>query len=89
VEELSKRWGKFTLDDDESTSVTLEGEDIASLVQKGKECLIGKLLVDRIVPKEHFRAPLLRIWRLKGKVSFQIIGGNLFVVEFEEVSDKL
>lgn len=54
VGELSERWGKFTLDDDESTCVTLEGEDIASSVQKGKECLIGKLLADRIVPKEHF-----------------------------------
>jgi hypothetical protein len=61
VEELSERWGKFTLDDDESMGVALDGEDIAPLVQKGKKCLIGKLLADRIVPKVHLRAPLLRI----------------------------
>jgi hypothetical protein len=89
VEELSERWGKFIHDDDESMGVALDGEDIAPLVQKGKECLIGKLLADRIMSKVHLRAPLLRIWRPGGKVSFQIIGGNLFVMEFEEVCDKL
>jgi len=54
AEELSERWGKFTLDDDESIGVALDGEDIAPLVQKGKECLIGKLLADRIVSRLTF-----------------------------------
>jgi hypothetical protein len=66
VEELLERWGKFTLDDDESMSVALDGEDIAPLVQKGKECLRGKQLADKIVSKVQLRAPLLRIWRPRG-----------------------
>jgi hypothetical protein len=51
---LSERWGKFTLDDDESMGVALDGEDIAPLVQKGKECPMGKLLANRIVPRLTF-----------------------------------
>jgi hypothetical protein len=34
--------------------VALDGEDIAPLVQKGKECPIGKLLANRIVPRLTF-----------------------------------
>jgi hypothetical protein len=59
AEELLERWGKFTVDDDESMGVALDGEDIAPLVQKGKECLMGKQLADKIVSKVHLRAPLL------------------------------
>jgi len=38
--------------------------ELEPLVDRGKACLVGKLLADRIVPKDYFRAPLLRIWRL-------------------------
>jgi hypothetical protein len=62
--------------------------ELEPLVDRGKACLVGKLLADRIVPKDYFRAPLLRIWRLVGSVSFQVIDGNKFIAEFEEEGDK-
>jgi hypothetical protein len=89
AEELSERWGKFSLNEEENNGVALDVGEIAPMVHRGKVCLIGKILADRIVPKDYFRAPLTRIWRPVGTITFQIIGGNMFVAEFEEVDDKI
>jgi len=69
--------------------VTLEADEIEPMIHRRKVCLIGKLMVERIVPKEYFRVPLLKIWRPVGTVSFQVIGGNIFIAEFEEEGDKI
>jgi len=89
ADELSERWGKFSLNEEENNGVALDVGEIAPMVHRGKVCLIGKILADRIVPKDYFRAPLTRIWRPVGTITFQIIGGNMFVAEFEEVDDKI
>jgi len=39
--------------------------------------------VDRIVPKEFFKGPLIRAWRPMHAVTFQVIGENMFIAEFE------
>jgi hypothetical protein len=61
AEELSKRWGKFSLNEDENAGVALDVAEIAPMVHKGQVCLVGKILVDRMVPKDDFWAPLIRI----------------------------
>jgi hypothetical protein len=81
-------WGKFSLIEDENEGVAMNDSELEPLVHRGQVCLVGKLLVDRIVPKDYFQAPLLRIWRPVGSVSFQVIGGNKFIAEFEEEGDK-
>jgi hypothetical protein len=87
-EVLTEKWGKFSLNGDENEGVSLDLEEIAPMVQRGRFCLIGKLLADRIVPKDFFKVPLLRAWRPKGTASFQVIGGNLFIVDLEYEEDK-
>lgn len=62
--------------------------ELETLVHRGQVCLVGKLLVDHIVLKDYFRALLLRIWLPVGSVSFQVIGGNMFIAKFEEEGDK-
>jgi len=88
-EHLTVRWGKFSLNKEENDGATLEADEIEPIIHRGKVCLIGKLMAERIVPKEYFRVPLLKIWRPVGTVSFQVVGGNIFVTEFEEEGDKI
>jgi hypothetical protein len=56
-EDLTHMWGKFSLLEEENSGVSLETSEIEPLVSRGKHCLIGKLLADRVVPKEFFKAP--------------------------------
>lgn len=87
-EELSVMWGKFSLREEEQAGVSLETSEIVPLVTRGKDCLVGKLLADRIVPREYFKAPLRRAWRTAGAVTINVIGENMFIAEFEHASDK-
>jgi hypothetical protein len=63
MEELSTMWGKFTLGEEETVGVSLEIPEIDPLLAQGKTCLVGKLVTDRIIPKEFYKAPLTRLWR--------------------------
>jgi hypothetical protein len=86
-EELSLKWGKLTLNDEENEGVTVDSEELEPMVGRGSLCLIGKVLVDRFVPKDSIRGPLMRAWNPSGGVSFKVIGGNMFVADFE-LEDK-
>jgi hypothetical protein len=82
-EDLTHMWGKFSLMEEENSNVSLETSEIESLVSRGKFCLIGKLLAERVVTKEFFKALLPRAWRPTGEVFFLVVGDNMFVAEFE------
>jgi hypothetical protein len=86
--DIFSMWGNFSLLDDEKEGVSLDADDLNPLVHRGKSCLVGKLLVDRIVPKEIFKAPLIRAWKPTGSVSFRVLGDNMFVADFEHDWDK-
>jgi hypothetical protein len=88
-EELSSMWGKFSLNADENKGVSPDVSEIEPMVHRGKVCLIGKILAERIVPKEYFKTPLTRVWRPTGGLTFQVIGGNMFIAEFEHEWDKV
>jgi hypothetical protein len=60
-EELTKRWGKFSLNEAENNGVSLEAAEMAPMVHRGTVCLVGKIMAERIIPKEYFRAPLIKI----------------------------
>jgi hypothetical protein len=88
MEELSSMWGKFSLREEENVGVSLEVPDIDSLVTRERTCVVGKLVADRIIPKEYYKAPLTRIWHPTRMVTFNVIGENLFIAEFEYEGDK-
>lgn len=78
-------WGKFSLGEAEQAGVSMESTEMVPMVKRGNHCLIGKLIADRILPKDFLKIPLLRAWRPTGEVSFNPIGDNMFVVEFEHM----
>ncbi len=83
IEEISAMWGKLSLREEESVGVSLENLEIVPMVDRGRSCLVGKLVADRIIPKEFCKAPLMRAWRLAGSKLFKVIGENMFIVEFK------
>ena len=45
-------------------------------------------MTDRIISKETIKSKFLRLWKLKESFTFKILGGNLFLLEFDLAWDK-
>jgi hypothetical protein len=88
AEMLANLWGKFSLMEEESLGVLVEAEELDPLLVKGKVCAVGKILADRVIPKDSYKGPLSRVWREEGNISFTSLGENLFIVEFDNEWDK-
>lgn len=88
AEELEKLCGKITLTEGERVGVVICEGEIADGREKGERCLVGRIGGERRVNKEAFRSVLSRIWRLSGSVLFKEVLDNVWVFEFEEISDK-
>lgn len=82
-EDLTDRWGKFSLLEEENVGGSINNHELVYLVTRGHACLVGKLLADHVVPKKFFKAPLIRAWKPMGVVSFRVLGENLFLAYFE------
>jgi hypothetical protein len=50
--------------------------------------VLGKLVTNRMVSKEAIKMTLMRWWKPSGSFSFQVLGENMFLVEFTNVGDK-
>jgi hypothetical protein len=57
-------------------------------VSRGKTCILGKLVVDRLVRKKTIRSTLLPWWNPKGNLFFKVLGANRFLIGFDDPSDK-
>ncbi|XP_059446458.1 uncharacterized protein LOC132178004 [Corylus avellana] len=88
ADELEKLCGKITLTEGERVGVVICEGEIADGREKGERCLVGRIGGERRVNKEVFRFVLSRIWRLSGSVLFKEVLDNVWVFEFEEISDK-
>jgi hypothetical protein len=57
VEELTARWGKLTLMEEEDTKLGIMEQGMVPLVERGHACVIGKLLADQTVGKDVVKVP--------------------------------
>ncbi|XP_059436194.1 uncharacterized protein LOC132169129 [Corylus avellana] len=87
-EDLPKLLEKFTLTEDEELELEIPGEKFQELASRGKACIVGKLLTDRLVSKEIVKESLSRWWKLVGGLSFKVLGDNLFLIDFTSNEDK-
>ena len=83
VEDLTKMWGSFSLIEEDDVDVEIQKTTMAWLRDRGRSCLVGKLLADKFVGKESIKSSMLQWWKLKGTVSFKVVGENLFLIDFE------
>jgi hypothetical protein len=89
ADDLMQMWGNFSLTEEELEGYNGQDENLEEIAIKGKYCLVGKLLVERIVGKESIRYAMVRGWKPSGSLSFKVLGDNLFIIEFEYEEDKL
>lgn len=86
--DITKLWENFNLTEEESTTVAVREENLEDFAKKGQDCLVGKLIADRVVGKEAVRSTIILWWKSMGSLSFKILGENLFLIEFEHFWDK-
>jgi len=59
-DDLADMWGKFSLMEEENAGVLVDNHELEPLVSRGKVCVVRKIQSDRVIPKEFFKALLLR-----------------------------
>jgi hypothetical protein len=88
AEDLSRMWDSFSLRDDEDGEMEIQQQAWEVGTLRGKSCVVGKLIADRMMSKEIIRTQLIRGWKPEGTPSFKVLGDNLFLVELETEKDK-
>jgi hypothetical protein len=89
ADDLSNLWANLSFSEVEDRELEIQKTKVKGIINRGQLCIVGKLLLERIVSKETIKATLLCWWRLKGSFTFKTLGGNLFLIKFEEASDKV
>lgn len=88
ADELVKKWGNFSLSEEESVRVEAIESVVEVLELRGQSWLVGKLIADKIIGKDYIRATLIRGWKPTGSLHFKVLGENLFLLDFEHFWDR-
>ncbi|CAK9157161.1 unnamed protein product [Ilex paraguariensis] len=86
-EEMQQLWSNFTLGEEESLGVHLLDQGDGELGEKGKLCIFGKVLSDKLYNKVAFKSMMKKVWN-NIKVEFIEVGDNLFLIQFSNMLDK-
>jgi hypothetical protein len=89
AEDLTNLWGNLSLVEEEDDELEIADPAMDGLAQRGKLCLVGKLIADRLISKETIKSKLIRGWKSLGKISFTVLGENLFLLEFQYECDRI
>jgi hypothetical protein len=92
MEELVEKLGEgMRLSEGEKASIVITEDDTADQRLRNGRCLIGRIMSDRRVQKEAFKAFMARLWKTTGKVVFKELEDNLWLLwllEFSSEADK-
>jgi hypothetical protein len=88
ADDLATLWANLALSEREDDEVEIQTRDVTKIVNRGQSCVVGKLMSKRVVCKETLKTKLKGWWKLSGTVTFKVLGGNLFLIEFELAKDK-
>jgi hypothetical protein len=69
--------GDSSLVEGEGEELVIHNTVLSEVTSKGKACVVGKLIVDRII-----RSKLIRRWKPMGSISFKVVEKTLFLIEF-------
>jgi hypothetical protein len=89
MEELVECMGdRMKLSEGERNGIAITEVDTANLRARGERCLLGKLMSDRRIQKEAFKALMSKLWKTLESVNFKEIHDNLWLLEFANMADK-
>lgn len=63
------------------------GSLVSAGLQKLESCLVGKVFSSKAVNRETFRIQMPRILQAKKSVNIELIGENLFRLDFQSLAD--
>jgi hypothetical protein len=88
ADDLLKLWENFTLTEEEDFKVAIPGGEFQAVASRGQNCIIGKLIAEKMVSMEALKTSLTGWWRLSEPISFRVLGENLFLIDFRDREDK-
>jgi hypothetical protein len=88
ADDLSNLWANLSLSEGEDGELEIQRTDVNGILERGQSCIVGKLLSERLVSKDTIKSKILSWWKPKKSFTFKILGGNLFLIEFEDARDK-
>ena len=80
--------GAFFTNGRRGCGVIVSKAELHEGVTFGQSCVLGKLLVDRMVSRETIRSSLMQWWKPSETISFKVLGENLFLIEFANPKGK-
>ena len=88
VEELKMLWQKLKETEEEKVSITLGDECTRVAYERGKNCLVMKVLSRKGIMLEVLRKNIRMLWKPNKSLQLSVIGEELFLAEFEDEWDK-
>lgn len=83
ADELIRKWGNFSLSEEESVGVEAIDSVVEVLESRGQSWLVGKLVADKTIGKDYIRSTFIKGWKPTGSLHFKVLGENLFLLDFE------
>ena len=77
LEELENLWGKLSLTEDELIEVRIEQDWLEEIKEVGKNCLIGKLLLNKRVNTEAMKNVLSNVWKVSSGMVVREVGNRI------------
>ncbi|XP_030936731.1 uncharacterized protein At4g02000-like [Quercus lobata] len=88
AEELEFLWQKLKVTEEEEKSVNLGRECSKAANERGKNCLVMKVLSRRGVILDAPRKNVRMLWKPNKSISILVIEEEMFLVEFDDERDK-
>ena len=84
AEELELFWQKLTVTDEEEVSVNLGRECTKATKERGKNCLVMKVLSRRGIMLDALRKNIRMLWKPNKSIQISEIEKEMYLVEFDD-----
>ena len=88
AEELEELWSKLSFTEEEDEEISLGSNNTKAARDRGRFCVILKVLSQRSVNVEALRKNLNMLWKPRKSIKFSGLEEDLFLVEFGDERDK-
>ena len=88
AEELELLWSKLKVTKEEEVSVNLGRERTRAVRERGRNCLVMKVLSRRGIMLDALRKNIRMLWKPNKSLQISMIEDEIFLVEFKDERDK-
>lgn len=88
AEELETLWQKLRVTEEEEVSISLGGECTRAANERGRNCLVMKVLSRKGIMLEALRKNIRMLRKPNKSLQLLVIEEELFLVQFEDERDK-